>query len=193
MPNSGLVKDAGPGSETTSRSMLHWLWLAVIVLVLDQASKIWAMAALEEYVPVAVFAGLDFTLSYNPGAAFSFLADAGGWQRWFFTVLAIVVSIFIVAWLRKLQSHEKRLAIALMLIMGGALGNVIDRLYLGEVVDFIDVYYVGDSCVPFFSQVISLSGGSCHWPAFNLADSAIFLGAALMIVDSFRHQKDKPE
>ncbi|MFC1748693.1 signal peptidase II [Pseudomonadota bacterium] len=188
MPNKGASDEF-----ESAHVMQRWLWLAVVVIVLDQATKFWAVAALYEGMPVTFFTGLDFTLSYNPGAAFSFLADAGGWQRWFFTVLALGVSVFIIGWVRKLQSYEKGLAVALALILGGALGNVVDRIYLGEVVDFIDVYYLSDSCVPFFGQVITISGGSCHWPAFNIADSAIFLGAVLMVFDSFRHQKNKSD
>jgi len=173
----------------SGRSMSRWLWLAVVVIVLDQASKIWANTVLQLYVPVEIFAGLNFTLSYNPGAAFSFLANAGGWQRWFFTVLALGVSIFIVMWVRKLKTHESGLAMALVLILGGALGNVIDRIYLGHVVDFIDVNYLAEGCLPLFAQVITIKGASCHWPAFNIADSAIFLGAVLMVVDSLRQPK----
>ncbi len=166
-------------------SMSRWLWLAVVVVVLDQVTKIWANASLLPYSPVELFTGFNLTLSYNPGAAFSFLADAGGWQRWFFTVLAIIVSIVIVIWIRRLQAHERGVAIALALILGGAIGNVIDRVYLGHVVDFIDIYYLADSCLPFFGR----AWGGCHWPAFNVADSAIFLGAAVMIIDSLRSVK----
>lgn len=166
--------------------MLRWLWLALVVIGLDQVTKLWANDALQLYVPEPVFTGLNMTLSYNTGAAFSFLAGAGGWQRWFFISLALLVSGYIVHWLRRLGSEQRLLAIALALILGGALGNVIDRIWLGHVVDFIDVYYWANDCLPFFSQVISNRGGSCHWPAFNIADSAIFLGALLLILDSLR-------
>lgn len=168
-------------------SMSRWLWLSLLVIVLDQLTKIWANTSLLPYTPFELFSGFNLTLSYNKGAAFSFLANAGGWQRWFFTVLAAGVSVYIFIWLRRLQSHERGIAIALALILGGAIGNVIDRLYLGHVVDFIDIYYLSDSCLPFFGRL----GGGCHWPAFNIADSAIFLGAIMMIVDSFRGS-DKP-
>ncbi len=185
MPN---VAQGGELQET-HRSALRWLWLSVLVIAIDQATKLWANSVLSLHDPVDVFAGFSLTLSYNTGAAFSFLAAAGGWQRWFFICLALIVAGFIFNWLRKLQMHESRLAAALVLILGGAIGNVIDRVYLGHVVDFIDVHYFADSCLPFFGQVISINGGSCHWPAFNIADSAIFLGAVLMVVDSLRHKK----
>lgn len=172
--------------------MLRFLWLAVLVIVLDQVTKFWANAALHLYMPQELFTGLNMTLSYNIGAAFSFLASAGGWQRWFFIALALAVSGYIVHWLKRLGSNEFMLASALALILGGALGNVIDRIYLGHVVDFIDVYYIANDCLPFFGQVISNSGSSCHWPAFNIADSAITLGAVLLILDSLRGRKKAP-
>lgn len=166
--------------------MLRWLWLAVLVIVLDQASKLWANGALHLHLPVEIFTGLNFTLSYNTGAAFSFLASAGGWQRWFFITLAVLVSGYIIHWLRKLNRSEVSLAVALSLILGGAIGNVIDRAYLGYVVDFIDVFYLADDCLPFFGKLFAGAEVSCHWPAFNIADSAIFLGAVMLVVDSFR-------
>jgi len=171
--------------------MLRWLWLAVLVVVLDQATKLWANAVLHLYMPVEIFTGLNFTLSYNPGAAFSFLADAGGWQRWFFIGLALLVSAYIIHWLKKLSRVEVSLAIALALILGGAIGNVIDRVYLGYVVDFVDVYYLAGDCLPFFGKLLGGGGVSCHWPAFNIADSAIFLGAVILVIDSFRGRKSQ--
>jgi signal peptidase II len=114
-----------------------------------------------------------FQLTYmrNQGAAFSFLSGAGGWQRWFFIGLAIVASVFIFIWLRKLDPSRRREAVAWALVLGGALGNLIDRILYGYVIDFLDVY-VGD----------------WHWPAFNVADSAITLGVALLLLDSFKTQ-----
>ena len=173
--------------------MLRWLWLALLVIVLDQITKYWANAALDLYTPHELFTGLSMTLSYNTGAAFSFLASADGWQRWFFIALALLVSGYIIYWLKRLGPDGTLLAIALALILGGAVGNVVDRVYLGHVVDFIDVYYIGNDCLPFFSQVISNSGSSCHWPAFNIADSAITLGAVLLIIDSLRGRKKAHE
>lgn len=153
-------------------SMLRWLWLALVVIVLDQLTKYWADSQLHLFWPEAIMPGLNFTLSYNTGAAFSFLADAGGWQRWFFIALALGVSLFIITWLRRLKQEELWTAIALTLILGGAIGNVIDRVYLGHVIDFIDVYVRG-----------------WHWPAFNIADSAITIGAVMMVIDGLRGHK----
>ena len=109
----------------------------------------------------------NLLLTYNTGAAFSFLAGAGGWQRWFFLGLGSLVSIGLIVWLRRLKPTETRLATALALILGGAIGNLIDRAWLGQVIDFIQIYYQ-----------------HWYWPAFNLADSAITVGAALLVLDS---------
>lgn len=157
---------------------LKWLWLSVLVIVLDLASKALASHYLTLYQPVPVFSGFNITLMHNSGAAFSFLSDAGGWQRWFFTVIALAVSVGIIVWLKRLSASQVTLSIALALILGGALGNVWDRMMLGYVVDFIQVYY-----------------DRWSWPAFNIADSAISVGAVLLVIDSFRghrsaHQAD---
>ena len=155
--------------------MLKWIWLAIVVVVLDQLTKYIASTSLEMLQPVAVMPMFNWTLMYNTGAAFSFLANESGWQRWFFAVIAVVVSVVIVLWIKRLEQHEKWQAIALALILGGAVGNVIDRIYLGYVVDFIQVYYQ-----------------QWYWPAFNIADSAIFIGVAMIILDSIReHRKEK--
>lgn len=148
------------------RGLLRYgLLLALAVVVLDQLLKIWADGALTLYQPVALLPVLNLNLHYNTGAAFSFLAGESGWQRWFFTVLAIAVSVYLGWWIRQLRSHQRWHASALALIMGGALGNVVDRLLYGHVVDYIDVHYAG-----------------WHYPAFNLADSAITVGVAMLIV-----------
>lgn len=146
--------------------------LAVVVLLLDQATKLLAEHSLllHETVPVVPF--FNITLAYNTGAAFSFLADQGGWQRWFFSLLALLVSIALVVWISRLKRHEKGVGYALSLILGGAVGNLIDRVLYGHVIDFLDVYY-----------------GSYHWPAFNIADSAICVGAVLMVWYSFHEPK----
>jgi signal peptidase II len=155
--------------------MLKWLWLTVLVVVLDQLTKQWASGALALYESIPVFPMFNITLAHNTGAAFSFLADAGGWQRWFFTGIAVVVSVVIVVWLMKLPRNERLQAAALALVLGGALGNVWDRMIHGYVVDFIDLYYQ-----------------NWHWPAFNIADCAITIGAALLIWHSFfGQQKDE--
>ncbi|MDC9725271.1 MAG: signal peptidase II [Gammaproteobacteria bacterium] len=152
--------------------MLKYLWLSGLIIVLDQVSK-WVMVSwLSLYETVAVIPYFNLTMAHNTGAAFSFLAGAGGWQRWFFVGLAVVISIGLFIWLHKLAKTRLE-AISISLILGGAIGNVIDRLYFGYVIDFLDVYY-----------------GTYHWPAFNIADSAIVVGAALLIVDSFRAEPE---
>ncbi len=151
-------------------SALLWLPVAIVVLVLDQWTKSLATQMLPLYQPVEVIPHFNLTLSHNTGAAFSLLADQGGWQRWFFTVVAAVVSAGLVMYLRyKVRASEKWAALAFVLILGGALGNLWDRIRLGYVVDFIDLYY-----------------GQYHWPAFNVADSAISVGAVMLIIEMFR-------
>ena len=148
---------------------MRWLVLSALVIVLDQVTKQVAGSALVLHEPVAVMPMLNFTLTRNPGAAFSLLQDAGGWQRWFFSALSIIVSTFIIVWLRRMAPAERWMACALALVLGGALGDLWDRRALGEVVDFIDVYY-----------------GHWHWPAFNVADSAISVGAVMLLAVAFR-------
>ncbi|MDH3537883.1 MAG: signal peptidase II, partial [Gammaproteobacteria bacterium] len=147
---------------------LKWLWISLTVIILDQATKQIAEARLVPHQPVNLFPYFDWYLTYNTGAAFSFLASAGGWQRWLFTVIAIVISAVILQWLRKLPAEETVTAISLSLILGGAIGNLIDRVYLGHVIDYIQVWL-----------------GSYPWPAFNIADAAISVGAVMLIVSSF--------
>ena len=146
--------------------------------IFDIETKQWASETLALYRPSHIYSWLNFTLAHNYGAAFSMLADAGGWQRWFFTILASAVTVILLVWLFRLQHGEWRTGLSLGLIIGGALGNLIDRVQLGYVVDFIDVHYAGH-----------------HWPAFNIADSAITCGIVLMLLDaliiSFR--KDDPD
>ena len=147
------------------------LIIASIVLVLDFATKRWVEAALFNGQQIPVTSFFNLVLAYNAGAAFSFLSDADGWQRWFFSLVAAGASATIVYLLRK-HGQDTLFCVALSLILGGALGNLWDRISLGHVVDFLDFYI-----------------GPYHWPAFNVADSAIFLGAMLLIVDSFRREK----
>ena len=156
--------------------MLKWLWLSLIIIILDQLTKFWASSALDYATPVAIMPMFNLTLLHNTGAAFSFLSEAGGWQRWFFALIAIVISIALLIWLKMLKPNQTLLAVGLALLLGGALGNLWDRLLFGYVVDFIDIYY-----------------GNAHWPAFNIADSAISIGAALLIFDSFRHANEKAD
>lgn len=143
----------------------RWYALAAVIIILDQISKQWVSAALTYGEPVVFTSFFNFTLLHNPGAAFSFLSTAGGWQRWFFAVLAAAISIVLVVWLTRV-AHRRYEALALALILGGALGNLYDRVLLGYVVDFIVVHYQDN-----------------YWPAFNIADSAITGGAALLIID----------
>ncbi len=147
-------------------SKLSWLLLATAVVVLDLWTKSLASAQLSYGVPVEILPFFNLTLQHNSGAAFSFLSDAGGWQRWFFSALATIVSLFLVIWILRLQTQQKMLAGSLSLILAGAVGNLWDRLQLGYVVDFISVHYQ-----------------SYYFPAFNIADSAITLGAILMLLD----------
>ena len=148
-------------------SPLTWLVLSAVIVYADAWTKQWAVESLVLYRPEEVTSWLNWTLAHNYGAAFSLLNDAGGWQRWFFAVLAVVVTLFLVIWLFRLNRGEWRTGLALSLVIGGAVGNLIDRVTLGYVVDFIDVLYAG-----------------WHWPAFNVADSAISCGVALLIIDS---------
>ncbi len=161
-------------ARMSRKRLLQWLALAVAVIILDQASKYTAEYLLHYQIPVPVLPSLNWFLSYNPGAAFSFLSDAGGWQRWFFTIMALAVSVGITVWLSRLPENSKWEALSLTLILGGAIGNVIDRMVLGHVIDFIQVYY-----------------DRWYFPTFNLADSAISIGVAILIVDSLFLQKSK--
>ena len=156
--------------------MLKWLWLSVLAIILDQASKQVVIVFMRLYESIGVLPFFNLTYVQNTGAAFSFLSDAGGWQRWFFSVLALVISIVLTVWLARLKDNETLLAISLALILGGAIGNLIDRVRYGYVIDFLDVYYQ-----------------SWHWPAFNVADSAISLGVILMLLESFGMGKVRQE
>ena len=151
--------------------MLKYLFITIVVIVFDQASKWLMMSWLSLYETVVVMPYFNLTMAHNEGAAFSFLAQAGGWQRWFFIGLALIISVVLFVWLAKLKPTEKLEAISLSLILGGAIGNVIDRISYGYVVDFIDLYI-----------------GQNHWPVFNIADSAICIGAILLIADSFKSE-----
>ena len=144
-----------------------WYSLALLIIVLDQVTKGMAEQYLEYGRPVVLTSWFNLTLQYNPGAAFSFLSDAGGWQRYFFSGIAVVISAVLVVWLYRLPTTQRMLPLSLALILGGAIGNLWDRVALGHVVDFISVHY-----------------GGYFFPAFNIADSAISVGAVLMILDS---------
>ena len=155
-----------------------WLGISVLVVLLDWKSKQMASESLVLYRPHEIFSWLNMTLAHNYGAAFSFLSNAGGWQRWFFTVLASAVSLILLVWLLRLPRQEWRTGLSLGLIIGGAVGNLIDRIQLGYVVDFIDVYF-----------------RNWHYPAFNIADSAITIGVILLLLDGVIQalgRKEKP-
>lgn len=149
--------------------MLIWLWISALVIVIDQATKRVVDTTMQLYQSIDLIPCFQLTYLRNQGAAFSFLSGAGGWQRWFFIGLAIIASVFICFWLKKLERNQRWEAIAWSLVLGGALGNLIDRILYGYVIDFLDVYV-----------------GEWHWPAFNVADSAITVGVIMLLLDSFK-------
>jgi signal peptidase II len=152
---------------------LGWLWISVLVFIVDQTTKYYFEHSLELYQQIVVIPNyFSWMLAYNTGAAFSFLADGGGWQRWLFAMIAVVVSAVLIVWLKRLGRNDTWLAVALALVLGGALGNLYDRIVLGHVIDFIFV----------------------HWhehgfPAFNVADSGITVGAIMLALDMFKTKK----
>lgn len=148
------------------RNRLMWFLLAFALIVLDQLSKYLADNALAYAQPLELLPVLDITLHYNRGAAFSFLNDAGGWQRWFFAAIALAVSVYLAIWLMRLASHQWLLSLALALVLGGALGNLLDRLVYGHVIDFISVHWQQH-----------------YFPTFNIADAAISVGAFCLVLD----------
>jgi signal peptidase II len=168
LPAPGNSADSPDMKILTNKMAFVWLLMSAVIVVLDLWTKGIATESLTLYRPVEINSWLNMTLAHNYGAAFSFLSDAGGWQRWLFTVLASVVTVVLIVWLIRLPKDEQVTAAALGLIIGGAVGNLVDRITLGYVVDFIDVYYK-----------------TSHWPAFNLADSAITGGVILLLVDGF--------
>lgn len=145
-----------------------WLLLAAVMLVLDLWTKHLASQNLELFRPVVITPWLNLTLAHNEGAAFSLLADAGGWQRWFFTAVAVLVSGVLLVWLKRLPNNARLLPVAITMVLAGALGNMIDRIRQGYVVDFIDIHYQG-----------------WHWPAFNVADMVIVTGVFLLLIEGF--------
>ena len=172
--NNGKSKSVGLKKSGSGHGVGPWLGLAVIWILLDQLTKV---AISKTFVwgesrPITGF--FNLVLAYNKGAAFSFLAAAGGWQRWFLTAVAVAVSVVVVFWLTRLKQSERILGVALGLVLGGGVGNLIDRVSLGYVVDFISWHY-----------------NDWYWPAFNIADSAICLGAVLLVWDSFFGETSK--
>lgn len=162
-----------PNAGQSRFGRLGWLWLSLLVLVIDQASKYYFEQRLDLYEQIVVIPDyFSWMLAYNTGAAFSFLADSSGWQRWLFAVIAIVVSVVLVVWLKRLGRDDTWLAIALALVLGGALGNLYDRVAIGHVIDFIFVHWK-----------------EYGFPAFNVADSAITVGAIMLALDMFKSKK----
>jgi signal peptidase II len=155
--------------------MKNWLWLSAVVVALDQISKWVVLHTLEPGQVLELVPNLNLTLMFNRGAAFSFLADAGGWQRWLLAGFALLVTLALVLWLLRLQQRDRLLAAGLALVIGGALGNLIDRVAFGHVVDFIQVY------LPFIPLRLFNP-----WPAFNVADSAITVGVVLLLLETLR-------
>jgi len=164
----------GNTARKTKHGAWPWLWLSVVVIVLDQASKYLVSSHLAIDDSIRLLPVFNLTLYHNTGAAWSFLAGASGWQRWFFILLALAVSVAIILWLRYLPRIQHRWrAPALALVLGGALGNVIDRVWHGYVIDFIQLHYQG-----------------WYYPAFNLADSAITIGAVMLILEGLLSRPD---
>ncbi|WP_244993594.1 signal peptidase II [Pseudidiomarina sediminum] len=155
-------------------SGLQFLWLSLALIVLDQLTKQWVIRVFDLYESIEIMPYLNFTYVRNFGAAFSFLSDQDGWQRWMFTLLALAVSVILLVWLRRNPVGLWRQNLAFSLILAGAIGNVIDRLIYGYVIDFIDVYV-----------------DNWHWPAFNVADMAITVGAVLMLLEAFFEQRQE--
>ncbi|NCA70151.1 MAG: lipoprotein signal peptidase [Sphingobacteriia bacterium] len=151
--------------------MAPWLWLSLLILLLDQATKWLVLSRVQPFTVIELIPNINLTLMFNTGAAFSFLADAGGWQRWLLVVVALAVTVALTIWLLRLRSGEGLLACGLALLIGGAIGNLIDRILLGHVVDFIQVY------LPFLPLAIFNP-----WPSFNVADSAISVGVIILLI-----------
>lgn len=170
MPNPTVTDPREKSAVSNTQQIVVGFCLAAVVIMLDQWSKSLASTMLEYRVPVALTDWFDLMLAHNSGAAFSFLANSGGWQRWFFAGIAVLVSVVISVWLCRLPPRRWLLTSALGLVLGGGLGNLWDRLEHGYVVDFIALHY-----------------GTWYWPAFNIADSAISLGACLLIIDSLKN------
>jgi signal peptidase II len=149
----------------------RFLWLSLLVLVSDQYTKALVLENIELYQAIQILPFFNLTHVYNYGAAFSFLHDAGGWQRWFFIIIALAVSALVMWWSKQTNKEQIILPVAFSLIIGGAMGNAYDRLVHGYVIDFLVLYYQ-----------------DWYWPAFNVADSAICIGAVLLIVDMFKNK-----
>lgn len=142
----------------------HYVLISILVCFFDQLTKIMVVKKLTLYSSIHILPQIDFTLMYNTGSAFSFLSNSGSWHLWFFLIFSLIMSVIIFVWMIKTQLSESTQLLSLSLILGGAVGNLIDRIHYGHVIDFIDVYY-----------------NQYHWPAFNIADSAISVGAIIFL------------
>ncbi len=171
-------------SPPSAAAIRLWPWFLLIIALigLDQLSKLLAEAHLSLHQARPLLPLLNLSLTYNPGAAFSFLSQADGWQRWLFLGLSLGISALLTVWLTRLGAAEKWTRLALSLILAGAVGNLIDRAWHGHVIDFIDFFYPSSNgCLPLFAAAAQ----NCHWPTFNIADSAISTGAVLLLVSQF--------
>jgi signal peptidase II len=155
-------------------SGLCWLWVTVIVLILDRVTKYLVQTYLTAYQAVPIFPFFNLTLAYNKGAAFSFLDKSSGWQGWMFGGISILASVVILVWMSRLTSKQRWVSGSLAFILGGALGNLSDRFLYGHVIDFLDFHLK-----------------TLHWPVFNVADSAICVGAVMLLLDAIFHEKSK--
>lgn len=155
-----------------SQTGIRWIWISILVIIVDQITKFLAIVFLPFNQAVPILPFFNLALAHNMGAAFSFLGNKGGWTAWLFGIIAVVISILIIFWLTRVSRSERWLAIALTLILGGAVGNLIDRIHYGFVIDFIQLYYK-----------------NWYWPAFNIADSAICIGAVMLAMEMFFKQK----
>jgi signal peptidase II len=152
----------------------RYFLMAIVIVLLDQLTKLWVLGTFEPFEVVTVLPVFNLTLVFNEGAAFSFLADAGGWQRYVFLLISAVMSVVFVVWLTRIKVHEVWLAYGLVLLLGGAVGNLIDRIWLGKVIDFLQWHWSG-----------------AYFPAFNLADAAITLGVIFLLWDSIKTPTEK--
>jgi signal peptidase II len=168
------AKSAAGSEPAAARASLYWLWLSLAVIAVDQATKQVFLGALEPHTRVAVIPGFfDWTLTFNEGVAFSLFGDGGTLQRTLLSGFALLVSVGLGYWLTRLPREDRWSALALALVIGGAIGNVIDRVRLGHVVDFVLLYW-----------------REWHWPAFNVADSCIVVGAIVLVLAGFRAERD---
>lgn len=163
-------------SKLANKSGLVWLWLSLLLLAVDQATKMIVVNTMSYRESIDILPVFNFTYVHNYGAAFSFLSDAGGWQRWFLSAIAIAISVLLTWWLKRLPATNKILCCAYSLVLAGAIGNLYDRIVYGYVIDFLHVHY-----------------NDWHFPAFNIADSAICIGAALLLFDAFTGESPKEQ